>query len=70
MSVDGKRLLRYLVIILLGNGLYYSLYPHLPPGARHQPFQIDWGIAVDFWFCLMVYGVLELAKFLQSKGKK
>jgi hypothetical protein len=51
---------RYLVAILLGNGLYFALNPYLPPAARHHPFKLDLGTLVDFWLCLAVYGLLEL----------
>ena len=33
---------------------------HLPPQARHVPFQIDLGLLVDFWFCLVVFGVIKI----------
>jgi len=51
---------RYLVAILLGNGLYFALNPYLPPAARHHPFKLDLGTLVDFWLCVAVYGLLEL----------
>jgi hypothetical protein len=56
------RLWRYLLAILIGNLIYYSLLPYLPERARHQPFQIDWGLAVDFWFCLVCYGIIRLIR--------
>lgn len=61
--------LKYLVAILLGNALYFSLDRYLPPLARHHPFKMDLGTVVDFWFCLMVYGLLELGRFLRSRRK-
>ena len=69
MSATVARWLRYLVIILLGNGLYYAVSPYLPPGAQHKPATLDLGIVVDFWFCLLVYGVFELAHFLRAKRR-
>ena len=53
---------RSLVAVLAGNAIYFSLSPYLPPRARHQPFQTDWGLAVDFWFCLVCYGVVRLIR--------
>jgi hypothetical protein len=35
---------------------------HLPPLARHAPNRIDLGLAVDFWFCLVAYGIIDLAQ--------
>jgi len=54
-----RRYWKMLVAILGGNFLYFVvLYPYLPPGARHRPNQLDWGLAVDFWICLALYGLL------------
>jgi len=60
---------KYLLAILLGNGLYFALNPYLPPAAKHHPFKLDLGTLVDFWLCLMVYGLLELGAFLQKRGQ-
>jgi hypothetical protein len=54
---------KYLIAILLGNGLYFALSPYLPPAAQHHSSAIDLGTVVDFWFCLLVYGLLELGAF-------
>lgn len=70
MSLTAARWKRFLVVILLGNGLYYASYPHLPFAAQHQPFRPDLGIVVDLWFCLLVYGILELAAFLNSRRRR
>ena len=56
------RLLRYLIAIILGNIIYFLLMPHLPPKAQHQPFQMDWGVAVDFWICVACYGIVRLIR--------
>ena len=62
---------KYLVAILIGQALYfYLLYPHLPPAAQHHPFKLDLGTLVDFWLCLVVYGLLELGDFLRKKGDR
>lgn len=54
-----RRHWKTLVAVLGGNLLYFViLFPYLPPGARHRPFQVDWGLVVDFWFCLALYGLL------------
>jgi hypothetical protein len=62
--------LKYLVAILLGQGLYFYLNPYLPPAARHHPYKLDLGTLVDFWFCLLVLGLLELGAFLLRPGKR
>ena len=59
---------RALVAVLVGNAVYFLLlYPYLPPAARHQPFRLDWGVAVDFWVCLVVWGMLELVLRLRTR---
>lgn len=64
MPITRAKLLRYLVAILLGNALYFALSPYLPPPAQHRTWGIDLGTVVDFWFCLLMYGVLELGRYL------
>jgi len=53
---------RSLAAVLLGNAAYLLVEPYLPLRGRHQPFQIDWGLAVDFWFCLVAYGLLGFVR--------
>ena len=60
--------LKYLLAILVGNGLYFALNSHLPERARHHPFKFDLGTLVDFWLCLVVYGLIELVAFLRKRG--
>jgi hypothetical protein len=54
-----RRYGRMLFAILAGNLLYLLISPHLPPAARHRLYRLDWGILVDFWICLAIYGLLE-----------
>ncbi|MCJ7503589.1 MAG: hypothetical protein MUP80_11090 [Acidobacteriia bacterium] len=69
MSVSSARWIKSLLAVLLGNGLYFSLAPHLPAAARHRPFRLDLGVLVDLWFCLFVYGILEAATLLSRRFK-
>ena len=46
-----------LVAVVAGNAAYFSLQPYLPGRARHTSFQLDWGLAIDFWFCLVFWGL-------------
>lgn len=39
-SVAGKWV-EFLLAIVLGNGLYFSLYPNLPPATQHHPLRPD-----------------------------
>ena len=51
-----------LVAIVLGNVAYFLLMPSLPQVARHQPFRPDLGMMLDFWFCLVAYGLIRTAR--------
>ena len=51
-----------LAAIVLGNVAYFVLAPTFPPVARHRPFQPDLGMLVDFWFCLVAYGLIRTAR--------
>jgi hypothetical protein len=55
-----RRLLKSLIAVVAGNAAYFLLMPYMPAAARHQRNQLDLGLLVDFWFCLVAYGVLEL----------
>jgi hypothetical protein len=54
-------LIQALCAIILGNVAYFFLAPSLPL-PRHRPFQLDVGLAVDFWFCLVAYGLIRSAR--------
>lgn len=55
------RLLKQLIAVVAGNLLYFFvLMPHLPPAGRHQPNRLDLGLIVDFWVCVVIYGLIEL----------
>jgi hypothetical protein len=55
---------RSLIAVLAGNAIYFLLVaPHLPESARHRYFALDLGLVIDFWICLVVYGmVLSFSK--------
>jgi hypothetical protein len=55
------RLLKQSAAVVLGSLLYFFvLIQHLPPAARHQAFRLDWGLVVNAWICLVLYGLIEL----------
>ena len=58
--------LKYLAAILVGNGLYFAVNRYLPEPAKHHAFRFDLGTLVDFWLCLVVYGLMELGTFLRK----
>ena len=53
--------LQALFAVILGNIAYFLLVPSLPL-PRHRPFQLDVGLLVDFWFCVVAYGLIRTAR--------
>jgi hypothetical protein len=51
---------RSLAAVLIGNAIYFACSQFLPPAARHNTAGFDLGLVVDFWFCLVVMGLLTL----------
>ena len=57
----SRSLLQSLAAVLLGNLLYFFVVlPHVPPAARHVAFHLDLGLLVDFWICLVCWGLIAL----------
>ena len=54
--------LQALLAIVLGNVVYFVLMPSMPAAARHHRFHTDLGTLVDFWFCLVAYGLIRTAR--------
>jgi len=55
-------LVQALLAVVLGNVVYFLMAPSLPLAARHQPFRMDLGMVLDFWFCLVAYGLIRTAR--------
>lgn len=56
-----RRLIKQAIAVVAGNLLYFFLLmPHLPLAARHRPDKLDLGLIIDFWVCVVVYGLIEL----------
>jgi len=66
-SPTAKRWIKYLIAIVAGNLIYLFTAPHLPPAARHHPYRADIGLFADLWFCVAVYGMIELLAFLARR---
>ena len=49
-----------LIAVLAGNAAYFLLMPYLPPQARHVPPRLDLGTVVDFWICLVFFGITKM----------
>lgn len=59
MSKQVANFIHALAAVLAGNAAYFLLARHLPPQARHQAFHIDLGMVLDFWMCLVVFGLIK-----------
>ncbi|HLX76274.1 MAG TPA: hypothetical protein VKR26_16125 [Terriglobales bacterium] len=57
-----KNFWQSLIAVVVGNAIYFLLMPYMPLRARHVTFRFDFGLVVDFWICLVIYGLLELFK--------
>ena len=58
-----------LVAVLAGNAAYFLLLPSLPPRARHVPLQLDLGLVVDCWFCLVALGIVKTVSGRKHQSK-
>jgi len=59
MSKTVANFVHALVAVLAGNAAYFLLVRYLPPQVRHVPFRMDLGLVVDFWLCLVAFGVMK-----------
>jgi hypothetical protein len=58
-----------LLAVLLGNGMYFLVMPSLPAAARHKLFRIDLGLLVDFWFCVVAFGLMKTAQWWRQRRR-
>jgi hypothetical protein len=64
-----RRLIKQAIAVVAGNLLYFFvLMPYLPPAGRHRPDKLDLGLIVDFWVCVVVYGLVELVDRRQRRS--
>jgi hypothetical protein len=65
-----KNFWQSLIAVVVGNAIYFLLMPYMPLRARHVTFRFDFGLVVDFWICLVIYGLLELLKRWRHSSRK
>lgn len=65
-----KNFFRSLVAVVSGNAVYLLLLPVLPLAARHEPRHLDWGLIIDLWLCLAVYGLLAMVSRYRANRTK
>lgn len=59
MSKSTANFFHALIAVLAGNAIYFLLEKYMPARARHAPMKIDLGMVIDFWFCLVVFGIIK-----------
>ena len=69
MSKSGANFLHALVAVVAGNVVYLLVEKYLPVPARHVVFKFDLGMVVDFWFCLVAFGVVKTVAGWREKRK-
>ncbi len=69
MSRAASHWVKIIIAVVGGNVIYFLLEPHLPYAARHHAYRPDVGTLVDLWFCLMVWGVLQLIDFFRHRKR-
>jgi cytosine/uracil/thiamine/allantoin permease len=69
MSKSAANFVHALVAVLAGNAAYFLLEKYMPARARHVPLKIDLGMVVDFWFCLVVFGIIKTVAGWRRESK-
>jgi hypothetical protein len=59
-TVFNRSFWQSLIAVLAGNAIYYGIYRYLPPRGQHQLYRVDWGLAVDFWICVICYFLIRM----------
>jgi len=65
----ARRWAEFLVAVLIGNIVYFSVEPQLPSVMHHRMYQIDLGLAVDFVMCVAAYGLVRLIRGFGGHSK-
>jgi len=55
----SRNFIESLIAVVGGNAVYFLLLPELPERARHVPYSFDVGLVVDFWFCVVMLGLVR-----------
>jgi hypothetical protein len=58
MKSSLRNFAQALIAVLAGNIVYFLLLPRLPARAQHVPLRLDLGLVLDFFFCLVVFGMI------------
>ena len=69
MSRVSRNFLKSLAAVLAGNAIYFLVMPHLPLRAQHEYNHMDLGLVIDFWICVVIYGLISTVQFLRRGTK-
>jgi len=69
MSRFSRNFLKSLAAVLAGNAIYFLIMPHLPLRAQHEYNRMDLGLVIDFWICVVIYGLISTVQFLRRGTK-
>ena len=69
MTRFSRNFLKSLAAVLAGNAIYFLVMPHLPAAAQHQYDRVDFGLVIDFWICVVVYGLISTIQLLRRGTK-
>jgi len=59
-KVFDRNFWKSLIAAVVGNAIYFSVERFLPPRGQHQLYQIDWGLAIDFYICFVCYVLVRM----------
>lgn len=62
--------LQALIAVVAGNAVYFLLLPYFPVAARHRTFHYDLGLVVDFWFCLVAFGIVKMVAQWRARRRR
>jgi hypothetical protein len=69
MSKSAANFVHALAAVIVGNIAYFLSEKYLPAAARHVVFKLDLGTLVDFWFCLVAFGIIKTVANLRRKRR-
>jgi len=70
VSKSATNFVHALVAVLGGNAAYFLLEKYLPVRAHHAPFKFDLGMIVDFWFCLVAFGIVKTVAGRRDRSRQ
>ena len=57
-----------LIAVVVGNVVYFLIMPYLPQAAQHVTPHLDLGVLVDFWFCLVLLGLIKTVAWVRRES--